>query len=851
MDSKGMDMLSTIIDAFNYMKDGIAIVTIEGTLLYYNRVWIEIHALDPDVDYTGRLLFDIEMDDIQPVIAEGRDAILKEGVFAKQFGTTRRDGKYHIVHVVANLIDHLDPPLVVIVLREVTDLVGVREELEQYRDHLEELVEQRTAELSEANELLKKEVEERQRAQYECHELECRFEKVVDAMPVMMDAFDENGTIICWNKECERVTGYSSKEIIGNPKAIEMLYPDKEYRENILKELRELSQPLRERAFDLTCKNGTEKMIVWSNISVEVPIKGWYTWAIGIEVTERKRIEEALRRSEEKMRAQYKGIPLPTYTWQKDGNDFVLIEYNDAADSITKGRIRELIGIRAGDFFTHDPRIAEEIRECYEKKISIERERNYTFKMTGLTYYFDIKYAFVAPDLVIIHTSDMTERRAVEKELERYRERLEDLVTERTRELRDVNERLRREIAERFRTEKALEKRNRELAALNEAYRIIVTSENMEEIFDRILKPVMRFSGADVGGLYRLDHEHNEIALVASKGIEDDIIEQVKRVSMDVVSVRHLIDSHTALVAEEDMKGVNGGHYKKIKEYLGVKRTMSFFFKSRGRISYMAMLGRLRDENVPQGVRDFLEIIGNQISLAIDRLELLDALERSKTELKNLTTRLIGRIEEERRQIALSLHDETSQTLAAVKNELELLKKRIPAGDPQSKRSLEEIKSHLLEITEGTRSISYSLHPSMLEDLGLIPALNWYAEKFVRNKKLRVKIGSVGFDTEPPPNIGLTLYRVAQEALANVVRHADANRVDVKLTKGYPDVIMVINDDGKGFSSDDDRKPEMGLGIIGMRERVEGLGGNFHIRSSPGKGTRIRVTLPLEVENDE
>ncbi|HER43532.1 MAG TPA: hypothetical protein ENO08_03640, partial [Candidatus Eisenbacteria bacterium] len=93
-----MDMLSTIIEAFDFTKDGIAIVTFQGTLLYYNRMWLEIHALDPGVDYAGRQLVDIEREEIHPIIEEARGELREKGYFDKQIATTRRDGKYHIVH---------------------------------------------------------------------------------------------------------------------------------------------------------------------------------------------------------------------------------------------------------------------------------------------------------------------------------------------------------------------------------------------------------------------------------------------------------------------------------------------------------------------------------------------------------------------------------------------------------------------------------------------------------------------------------------------------------------------------------------------------------------------------------
>jgi len=850
MDSIGMDMLSTIIEAFNFTKDGIAIVTLRGTLIYCNRMWLEIHALDPNVDYSGKSLLEIEREEIHPIIYEARDQLRENEYFVKQIGTTRRDGKYHIVHIAASLIGHLDPPLVVIILREMTELVQQREELEAYRDRLEELVEQRTAELSEANERLKKEVEERKRVQLECHELSCRFEKVVEEMPVMLDAFDEKGGIIKWNRECERVTGYGADEIVGNPKALELLYPDPAYRAEIMKTLDRPTGPIDKLEFELTCKDGTKKTIAWSNMAFRAPIPGWFTWAIGADVTERKRMEEALRWSEETIRAQYKGIPIPTYTWRAKDGDFVLIEYNDAAVSITNGAIVNLIGVRARDFFTHDTVVLEELRECFDKKTTIERERNYVFKSTGRTCFFHMIYAFVPPDLVIVHTADITERKETEAELERYREGLEELVDERTRELQAVNDRLLKEISERERTKEMLERRNRDLAVLNEVYRIIATSKTVDEILGSVLVPVMEVCGAGMGGLFRLDYESNNMILLSHSGIDEGTARRVRQVSMEVGSITRFMDADGVFVAEEDMPYADSGEYDLIKASLGVKKTMAFFLKSHGRLAYMAMLGRKSDEKVPADVRSFIEIIGNQISLAIERIELLDALDRSKNELKNLATRLIGSIEDERKQIALSLHDETSQTLAAAKNELELLRGCISGGGKESERLFKDVRDNLLKITESTRRISYSLHPAILEDLGLIPAINWYAEKFVKSKKLHFEIKAVGFDKEPPQHISLTLYRVAQEALSNVVRHANAEHVKVTITKGYPNIFMIIEDDGKGFTTKEDGIRGKGLGIIGIRERVEGLGGRFRIRSEPGKGTRIRVTIPLEVESN-
>ena len=127
--------------------------------------------------------------------------------------------------------------------------------------------------------------------------------------------------------------------------------------------------------------------------------------------------EEALRESEERAKAQYKGIPIPTYTWQRVDDDFVLIDHNDAAVAITHGKIADFVGIKASELYRDAPKIQEEIYRCFSEKASIEREMLYRFKSTGEEKYLAVKYAFVPPDLVLVHTEDITARKWAEAEL--------------------------------------------------------------------------------------------------------------------------------------------------------------------------------------------------------------------------------------------------------------------------------------------------------------------------------------------------------------------------------------------------------------------------------------------------
>lgn len=154
-----------------------------------------------------------------------------------------------------------------------------------------------------------------------------------------------------------------------------------------------------------------------------------------LEISERKEIELALRQSEEKLRAQFKGIPIPTYSWQKYGDEIKLINYNDAADTITQGKISNYIGKTVKEMYGDRPEILEDFRECGPDNRLIQREMPYRYLTTGEHKHLVITYAFVPPDLIIVHTQDITERNQAEEVLKKAHGQLETEVAERTRQL--------------------------------------------------------------------------------------------------------------------------------------------------------------------------------------------------------------------------------------------------------------------------------------------------------------------------------------------------------------------------------------------------------------------------------
>jgi len=153
-----------------------------------------------------------------------------------------------------------------------------------------------------------------------------------------------------------------------------------------------------------------------------------------------------------------------------------------------------------------------------------------------------------------------------------------------------------------------------------------------------------------------------------------------------------------------------------------------------------------------------------------------------------------------------------------------------------------EIKKLVEDSIAVVRNMALLLRPPMLDDLGLLPALQWQAHEITHRSGIRVKIAAEGVPENLPDDLKTCIYRIVQEALHNVIQHAQAHTVRVALSMEEGRIYLSIQDDGKGFA-----KGERGMGLLGMEERVSHLGGSFAVESNPGEGAIVRVMLPVAV----
>jgi len=214
----------------------------------------------------------------------------------------------------------------------------------------------------------------------------------------------------------------------------------------------------------------------------------------------------------------------------------------------------------------------------------------------------------------------------------------------------------------------------------------------------------------------------------------------------------------------------------------------------------------------------------------------------ARDELKALSARLVKAQEDERRTISRELHDEVGQSLTALLFDIENM--AATSSDGLSQKGLQKIKRLVENSINVVRDMSLLLRPSMLDDLGLVPALQWQAREVGKRTGLIVAVRDEAVSDALPEEHMSCVYRVVQEALSNCVKHADAKNVLVVVRQELGRLLLRIEDDGKGF----DHQRVRGLGLVGMSERVAHLRGKCEIESKPDRGTSIRIELPLPID---
>lgn len=247
----------------------------------------------------------------------------------------------------------------------------------------------------------------------------------------------------------------------------------------------------------------------------------------------------------------------------------------------------------------------------------------------------------------------------------------------------------------------------------------------------------------------------------------------------------------------------------------------------------------VRSQQLPDG--RYLSVIRD----LTERIKVEKQLEESYEAIRRLTSYIQDIREEERINIAKEIHDDLGQKLTVLKMDISWLKNKLKGNEEPVRQKVDELITMLDETVASVRKISLELRPSLLDDLGLVPAMEWQLEEFEKEFGIQTRFIHSGDELQLPGPLKTSLFRIFQDSLTNVGRHSLANEVTISIRKEENNLVLAIDDDGKGFDKEivADKKT---LGILGMQERINRMGGEYKINSQPGKGTEVIVQIQLK-----
>ncbi len=327
------------------------------------------------------------------------------------------------------------------------------------------------------------------------------------------------------------------------------------------------------------------------------------------------------------------------------------------------------------------------------------------------------------------------------------------------------------------------------------------------------------------------------------------------RIAEELALSRRTVDRHLAALREsglvrQDPSSSNGRIFTLDRQKAAMLNA-----------SFVSVLGRVGSAELaadaPSQPDDALLVVLPETPEACTRCQntsfvrqVLDTLDQSlvkarqyQVRLRQMSSQVLTAQEEERKRIARELHDDTAQALTSVLVRLRLLERS--AGDGRLRAGITELRDLTGEALEGVRRMAIDLRPPMLDDLGLEAALQAFVQDFSHRWPVKAKFTS-GRLGRLPLDVELVLYRIVQEALSNVAKHANASRVEARLTRRGRSLHLVIEDDGCGFDVEAAKSSRgSGLGLFGMEERLALIGGSVRVESAVGRGTRVSVEAPL------
>ncbi len=425
--------------------------------------------------------------------------------------------------------------------------------------------------------------------------------------------------------------------------------------------------------------------------------------------------------------------------------------------------------------------------------------------------------------------------------------------------IRDISGKITRvaEMARDVTESKELEKRileaNRRLRALNAIASTVSQSLSLDVILNSALEKALEVTEAQVGGILLLDNESRTLSYRAHHGLSEQFIQRTAGLALGEGIAGQVAERGETLVVDDVSNDPRVTRQPVLVEE-GLKAFVSVPLTSKERVVGVLNIASREARSFSEQEVQLLTALRHQLGVAIENAQLYEELKLRDQMRVELLRQIISAQEDERQRVARELHDVTSQVLATLTVRLEGLSTALGDNAGDVKSQLEEMKTLLSATSKEMHRLIHDLRPTLLDDLGLAAALRSCLHSTLDAAGVEVHLEVVGQEKNLPAQVGIALFRIVQEAVTNIASHARAESAYVSLEFKDRSIAVQVEDDGAGFDmarifgSDSHRD---GVGLLGMKERAELLGGTFNIDTEPGCGTRLAIEIPVEWEQDD
>lgn len=431
--------------------------------------------------------------------------------------------------------------------------------------------------------------------------------------------------------------------------------------------------------------------------------------------------------------------------------------------------------------------------------------------------------------------------------LDDMRDRLQTNMAEIKALNRDLDRRVQERTKQCVLAQETLIVRNRELSVINAVATAVTQPLLLDDLLGKVLGEVLRVTGISVGAVFLVEDETKDLELKVYRGTSEEAAQAMIRLHMGDGDCGGVLNK-TEPVVVPDLRHYRAGAGGLLRQ-AGLCSLVHVPLITRGMTLGTLCVASLSLRDFDEEEVSLLMAVGNQIALGVENARLYGEIARREQLRGELLQKLISAQEDERKRIARDLHDDTSQSITALIYSLEAAEGK--CASPETRTGLTSMRQLATQTLEGIHKLIFDLRPSLLDHLGFFVALRWYAESRLQPAGIRAHFHEQGTDRRLPPHLETSLFRVTQEAINNIARHAGARNVSFRVVRDDQTVTIDILDDGIGFDpAEVSRSVDQtrGLGLVGMEERVELLAGSITFDSEPGRGTRVTISVPIVAE---